>query len=57
VKGDPALAHDHHFHDIANVFGGAAAPLFIDFAHVSEEGSAIVAATLTPDVKTALDSQ
>jgi len=57
VKADPALAHDHHFHDIGTAFAGAAAPLFIDFAHVSEEGSAIVAATLTPDVKTALESQ
>jgi hypothetical protein len=57
VKADPALARDHHFHDVATVFAGTAAPLFIDFAHVSEEGSAIVAARLTPDVKTALESQ
>jgi hypothetical protein len=57
VKADPALAHDRHFHDIANLFAGEAAPLFIDFAHVSEEGSAIVATTLTPDVKIALDSK
>ena len=56
VKSDPTLARDARFHDISDTFAETTTPLFIDFAHVSETGSAAIAARIARDAAAALES-
>ncbi len=56
VRDDQALARDTHFHDVSDAFAETTTPLFIDFAHVSEEGSAAIAARIASDAAAALDA-
>jgi hypothetical protein len=57
IRAEPALARDARFHDLSDIFAETTMPLFLDFAHVSEAGSAAVAARVARDATAALDGE
>jgi len=57
VRSDSELSTDPRFRDVSRVFEETEAPLFLDFAHVSEQGSAMIAARIVEDAVSALDAR
>ncbi len=56
VRTDRDLSNDPRFSDLSDLFAQTRDPLFVDFAHVSEQGSALVAARIAHDAIAALDA-
>jgi lysophospholipase L1-like esterase len=54
LKAEPALAADANFSDLGGLFADRPDPLFIDFAHVSEQGNTLIAERIARDVRAAL---
>jgi hypothetical protein len=43
VKRSEILNHNDHFHDISSIFDDTAEPMYLDFAHVTEDANYLIA--------------
>jgi lysophospholipase L1-like esterase len=50
IRGVDSLARDNHFHNISAIFDQQSGVVYLDYAHITEQGNEIIAARIAQDL-------